>query len=120
MNRKILIPGLGIAKSMGFGCVCNLSYEELLINPSTLLWVDKLCIPRDFPKIEKNRKERFPEYAIKAMIDLMGEHNLVEVVDDKEFINTGKSMKGLGGFVERELHCILFCTGRQQTPHEQS
>ena len=45
-EKKILIPGLGVGKSMGLCDTCNMAFGELFVNPSLLLWADRICIPK--------------------------------------------------------------------------
>lgn len=43
--KKVLITGLGVGKEFGACDVNNMNYEELLTNPQTLLWADRIYVP---------------------------------------------------------------------------
>jgi hypothetical protein len=43
--KKVLITGIGVGKEFGACDANNMNYEELLVNPQTLLWADKICVP---------------------------------------------------------------------------
>lgn len=44
--NKVLITGLGVGKALDLCYECNLNFSWLVDNPSTLLWVDKILLPR--------------------------------------------------------------------------
>lgn len=103
MKRRILVPGLGVAKAMGFGCTCNLSYGELIVNPSTLLWADKLCVVEDFISMLGKDEGSNEEYVLKSMFDMLGEQGLVEIVDSNMLDNAGRRLKCLNEIVANEI-----------------
>ena len=109
MKKKVLIPGLGIAKALGFGCTCNLSFDDLLINPSTALWADKICVPPDFTrKLSPNEApDAYGNYAISSLLDTLGTADALEIIDVKTLSSEGKKLACLNDIVERELDDLM-------------
>lgn len=105
-EKKILIPGLGIATSMGIGCACNMMYGELLVNPSTLLWLDKLCLPSDF-SVPSEFYGAHVEYAIKSIFEAFGNEGNLEQIDKETMLSVGKRLECLKEIVQDELDGLL-------------
>ena len=102
-EKKVLIPGLGVAHSMGMGCTCNMMYGELLANPSTLLWLDKLCLPVGF-SVSDDLYGPHVGYAIMSIFDVLGSEGILETISKETLLSTGKQLECLGRIVQEELH----------------
>ena len=104
-DKKILIPGLGVGKSMGLCDSCNMAFGELFVNPSLLLWADRICIPKwcvDYrPAGEEREGKR--NFAVRMLIDTLGENELLECIEDDTFESYGKTISGIGDFVAAEM-----------------
>ncbi len=109
MKKKVLIPGLGVAKALGFGCTCNLSFEDLLANPSTALWADKICVPPDFVRMLSPNEgpDAYENYAISSLLDTLGNAGALEILDAKILSDEGKRLSCLNDIVNRELDDLL-------------
>lgn len=109
MKKKVLIPGLGIAKALGFGCTCNLSFDELLINPSTALWADKICVPPKFTKMLSPNEgpNAYENYAISSLLDTLWNADALEIIDAKTLASEGKRLSCLNDIVAHELDDLL-------------
>lgn len=105
-EKKILIPRLGVAHSMGMGCTCNMLYGELLANPSTLLWIDKLCLPSGF-SVSGELYGPHVEYAIKSIFDALGTEGNLETISTETLLSTGKRLACLEEIVQDELDDLL-------------
>jgi len=104
-EKKILIPGLGVGKSMGLCDACNMAFGELFVNPSLLLWVDRICIPKwciDYHP-DSGERESKGDFAVRMLIDTLGENKLLECIDDETFKSYGKTISGIGDFVAAEM-----------------
>lgn len=83
--QKVLITGLGIGKMMGLCDPCNLDFSWLFNNISTLLWTDKVCLPKDmFDDVIKEQRNKF-DVAISIMLQTLKDYNLIELIDNVEF-----------------------------------
>ena len=104
-DKKILIPGLGVGKSMGLCDTCNMAFGELFANPSLLLWADRICIPKwcvDYRPDEEARESK-GNFAVRMLIDMLGENELLECIEDEAFESYGKTISGIGDFVAAEM-----------------
>ncbi len=112
MKTKVLIPGLGVAKSLGWDCPCNLSYDELLVNPSTFLWLDKLCTPVDLSKSFFHAYDKNPylDYTVRVIFDTLGEEGVVETITNKDLLSLGQKLKSISEFVDGEIQNLLIAS----------
>ena len=83
--EKVMITGLGIGHKMGLCDACNLDFSWLFYNASTMLWADKICLPKDLYDLVINRHHNKQEIAISIMLQILKEHNLIEMINDIEF-----------------------------------
>ena len=79
--NKVLITGLGTAKDLGICETCNLNFSWLLDNPSTLLWADQICVPKNSYEIAKIQDEEKHEKVISMFLNKAEEHDLIKKVD---------------------------------------
>ena len=83
--QKVLITGLGIGKKVGLCDACNMDFSWLFYNASTMLWIDKICVPRDIFEDSLKMHSNKIDVAISIMLQILKEHNLIELIDDEEF-----------------------------------
>ena len=83
--QKVLITGCGIGKKMGLCDACNLDFTWLFSNASTMLWADKICLPRDLFNNTINHHRNKSDLAIAIMLQTLKEKNLIELLDDNLF-----------------------------------
>ncbi len=84
--QKVLITGLGVGKKIGLCDACNMDFSWLFHNASTMLWVDKICLPEDiFLNSINNESHDKTDVAISIMLQILKEHNLIELIGDDEF-----------------------------------
>lgn len=83
--QKVLITGCGIGKKMGMCEACNLDFTWLFFNASTMLWADKICMPKDMlePIINAHKSKR--DVAVSIMLQVLKEHGLLDLLDDDQF-----------------------------------
>lgn len=79
--NKVLITGLGVAKDFGLCDVCNLNFSWLFNNPSTLLWADKICIPKTAFEFAVEQKEEKDEKVISMFLKMAEKQGLIEKID---------------------------------------
>lgn len=85
--NKVLITGLGVGNDFGVCEKCNLDFSCILENPSTLIWADKIIITQNAwnanKKILKEGKVHKIDKALDLILDIMSEHDLIEIVNPK-------------------------------------
>jgi hypothetical protein len=81
MNR-LLITGLGIGKALGLCDVCNLNFDWLIYNPSTLLWADRILIPENSLDYKGKNNEKF-NAIIQITLETLDKKNILEKLPSK-------------------------------------
>lgn len=112
-QKKLLIPGLGIGKSMGICDSCNMSFGELFLNPSVLLWADKICIPDWCVDMKHDKGEQKADYAVRTMLDILGENQMLECIEDDKFKAYGKTIGGIERFVTEEMEALALAVNKK-------
>ena len=80
--KKVLITGLGIGKELGVCDACTMNFSWLASNPSTLLWADRICIPKNLYELyTKNPYEDKREVAVSYILNELYTHQLLELVE---------------------------------------
>lgn len=105
-SNRILIPGLGIANAMGLDCACNLSYGELIVNPSTILWVDRICLPKKFLE-PKSLEDSYEDYVVKSIFEALNDCDLLETIAGQELKTSGRMLPGLAKIVDAEFEDMM-------------
>ena len=83
MHKRLLVTGLGIGEKLGLCDPCNINYSWIFQNPSTLLWCDKICIPKDlFEKALQKPEEKY-DIAVATALETLLNYHLLELIDDK-------------------------------------
>ena len=79
--KKVLITGMGIGQELGVCDTCNLNFSWLVSNPSTLLWADKICLPKKQYELHTKRHHNKTEVAISIVLNELYEQKLLELVE---------------------------------------
>ena len=79
--NKVFVTGLGSASELGICETCNLNFSWLLDNPSTLLWADQICVPKNAYEIARDQDEQKHEKVISMFLNKAEEHALIKTVD---------------------------------------
>ena len=75
--NKVLITGLGVGKALDLCYECNLDFSWLVDNPSTLLWADKILLPRECFDFVKTTNKRL-DVIIDITLETLDKKNLLE------------------------------------------
>lgn len=75
--NKVLITGLGVGKALDLCYECNLNFSWLVDNPSTLLWADKILLPRECFDFVKTTNKRL-DAIIDITLETLDKKNLLE------------------------------------------
>lgn len=102
-GRKVLLTGLGLGAKAG-GCnVCNMSVDYLYAHPSTLLWADKVLIPRDlYDSLLKRSKDR-NGIATSIMLNSLYDRGLLEWISNHVFEEVKRPIQTVGEFVRNDV-----------------
>lgn len=79
--NKVFVTGLGSASELGICETCNLNFSWLLDNPSTLLWADQICVPKNAYEIARDQDEQKHEKVISMFLNKAEDHDLIKTVD---------------------------------------
>ena len=79
--NNVLVTGLGIANDLGLCESCNLDFTWLAINPSVLLWSDKIILPLSGYKAITNRTEDKCDRVINMFLEMADKANMIRIVD---------------------------------------
>ncbi|MDD6034715.1 MAG: hypothetical protein PUC30_00730 [Lachnospiraceae bacterium] len=79
--NKVLITGLGVAKDFGICNACNLNFSWLFNNPSTILWADKICIPKTAFDAQIAQTDEKDEKVISMFLKMADAQGLIEKID---------------------------------------
>lgn len=82
--NKVLVTGLGVANGFGACDACNLDFSWIINNPSTLLWADKICIPKDAYEKEIQRGSEKLDKVIQLFLNMTDERKLIDKIDVSE------------------------------------
>ena len=75
--NKVLITGLGVGKALDLCYECNLDFSWLINNPSTLLWADKILLPKECFDFTKTTNKRL-DAIIDITLETLDKKNLLE------------------------------------------
>lgn len=78
--NKVLITGLGVGKSLHVCDCCNLDYSWLGMNPSTLIWADKICIPQKAYNAQLDEKGKASK-AINLVLEMANKNGILDIVN---------------------------------------
>lgn len=78
--NKIFIGGMGALSDLYKNHPCGVNVNELLINPSMILWTDKLIIPKKSYENIINKKDK-KNRVISIIIDKLSKKDMLEVID---------------------------------------
>lgn len=79
--NKVLISGLGVGKEFGVCDSCNLNYDTMLVNPSILLWADKICLPKNLYHSQLKFNDKKRDKAINLLLSMINDENIIEEID---------------------------------------
>ena len=79
--NKVLVNGLGTASELGICKACNLDFSWLFRNPSTLLWADEICIPKNAFLLAKKHNESKSEKVISMFLNMAENHGLIREIE---------------------------------------
>lgn len=79
--NKVLITGLGAAKDFGLCDACNLNFSWLYSNPSTLLWADKICIPKTAFEFAVEKQDEKNDKVISMFLKMAEKQGLIDKID---------------------------------------
>lgn len=75
--NKVLITGLGVGKALDLCHECNLDFSWLATNPSTLLWADKIILPKECFELRKTHNSKL-DNIIDITLEALDKNNLLE------------------------------------------
>lgn len=82
--NKVLVTGLGIATAFGACDACNLNFTSLIRNPSTLLWADKICVPKDTFDLGVRKDKNKLDKVIQMFLNMTDEKNIIDKINISE------------------------------------
>lgn len=92
MENKVLVTGLGNG-ILGDCAPCNYDAEQLICNPSMLLWIDKVLIPKKIFSTIEGRCIDPKDKIVQLIIEFFDKAKLVETVDtDHIFDQSAKTL----------------------------
>lgn len=79
--KKVLITGMGIGKELGVCDACNLNLSWLVSSPGTLLWADKICIPKSQYDLHTKHPHSKTDVALSIVLSELYNHKLLDLVE---------------------------------------
>lgn len=103
--NKLLITGLGIGKALDLCNVCNLDFDWLIYNPSTLLWADKILIPENCLDYKVKKNDKF-NTIIQITLETLDKNNILEKLPNKIQYSQEEQTRIYAQFL-RDRNCLL-------------
>ena len=79
--KKVLVTGMGIGKELGVCDACNMNFSWLVSNPSTVLWADRICIPKNQFELHRKHPHEKIGVAISIVLNELYDQKLLELVE---------------------------------------
>lgn len=79
--KKVLITGMGIGKELGVCDACNLNLSWLVSSPGTLLWADKICLPKSQYDLHTKHPHSKTDVALSIVLSELYNHKLLDLVE---------------------------------------
>lgn len=98
---------MGIGEKVGLCCVNNMEYGALYINPTTLLWADKVCLPEEFFRAAIKYPHNKFEVAIATILEKLHQNDMIELLDDDTLEMTAEPSKQIEKRMAKDMHSIF-------------
>lgn len=79
--NKVFVTGLGSGNALGICETCSLDFSWMVKNPSTLLWADKICLPKKSCEFYKNLTDKKHQKVISMFLNMAEQCNLIDKID---------------------------------------
>lgn len=79
--NKVFVTGLGSGNALGICETCSLNFSWLANNPSTLLWADKICLPKKSYEFHKNLTDKKQQKVISLFLNMAEQYDLIDKID---------------------------------------
>lgn len=106
--NKIIVSSLQNGFLEGDCVPCNFSYNNIIRNPSMMLWLDKICVSTDTWKTitQSQNSRRKITRIVSKIFECYEKNNLVEVFDTKKLVKS-ETITNLQNQVERDVDILL-------------
>jgi len=86
VTNSILVTGLGNGV-LGECAPCNYNAFQLICNPSMLLWIDRIVIPKNIWDVIIGEKDNLVDKAVKLILESYDKAGLVDIIDTSLIFN---------------------------------
>lgn len=91
--NKVLVNGIGTANELGICEACSLDFSWLVSNPSTLLWADEICIPKNAYDVARSNDDTKTRKVISMFLNMAAHHSLIKEINIAEMYQSDEGSK---------------------------